>query len=144
MFYHQDPNPYLVSSSLFFLWPLYSALQIQELWGTAATLGGLVIASSSYHATKNRALYYIDQGAVSLLFLRSIIDGVSGDCLTIAVAVNCICFYLYYYGRMRQTLIWSPDFFIATASHAGMHLIVALGYVCLVAQYAENLKIVAE
>jgi hypothetical protein len=78
MFYHQDPNPYLVLSSLFFLSPLYAALQIQELWMTAAALGGVVIAAASYHATKNGTLYYINQTAVGLLFLRSVIDGLWG------------------------------------------------------------------
>ena len=142
MFYHQDPNPCLVLSSLFFLSPLYAALQIQELWLTRAALGSLVVASASYHVTKNGTLYYIDQAAVFVLFLRSIIDGLrgGGGCLTIAFAVNGTCFYLYYYGRLYQGLIWSPDFVVATASHVSMHLIVAGGYVALIAQYAENLK----
>jgi hypothetical protein len=142
MFYHQDPNPYLFLSSLLFLLPMYAARPIQELWMTRAALGGLVVASASYHATKNGTLYYIDQAAVFALFLRSIIDGWlgGGRCLTIALAVNGTCGYLYYYGRVTQGLIWSPDFFVATASHLSMHLIVAGGYVALIAQYAENLK----
>ena len=142
MFYHQSRNPYLVLSSLLFLAPMYSAYHIQELWVTTAALGGLIVASTSYHMTKNGVLYYIDQGAISILFLRSIIDGLRGGsgCLTIALAVNGTCFYLYYYGRLYQGLIWSPDFFVATASHACMHLLVAGGYIALIAQYAENLK----
>ena len=144
MFYHQAPNPYLVLSSLLFLAPMYSAYHIQELWATMVALGGLIIASTSYHMTKNGVLYYIDQGAVIILFLRSIIDGLGGGdgCLTISVAVNSACFYLYYYGRLYQGLIWSPDFFVATASHACMHILVAGGYIALIAQYAENLKTV--
>jgi hypothetical protein len=143
MFYHQDPNPYLFLSSLLFLLPMYAAQPIQELWMTRAVLGGLVIASTSYHATKNSTLYYIDQAAVFALFLRSIIDGLKGGrgCLTIALAVNGTCCYLYYYGRLHQGLIWSPDFFVATASHISMHLIVIVGYIALITQYTENLKI---
>ncbi len=139
MFYHQDPNPYLFLSSLLFLLPMYAAQPIQELWLTRAALGGLVCASASYHATKNGTLYYIDQAAVFVLFLRSIIDGLrgGGGCLTIAFAVNGTCGYLYYYGRVTQGLIWSPNFFVATASHVCMHLLVALGYSSLIMYYGK-------
>jgi hypothetical protein len=136
MFYHQDPNPYLVASTLTFLVPLHAAAQL-ELWQTQLVLSALLVASTSYHATKNGLLYYADQAAVTALVWRSVVDGLNGGplCTGIAIGVNAACVYLYYYGRIRQTLIWSPQFVTATASHAGMHLLVAGGYTLLLTLY---------
>jgi hypothetical protein len=132
MFYHQQPNPYLVTSTLTFLLPLSVALQTGNVETQRAFLA-LLVVSTSYHATKYRPLYYVDQIAVNYLVLRSFLDGYAGGpaSLSISVAVNLICLYLYTYGRLTQGLIWSPSFKVATTTHALMHCIVAGGYTCL-------------
>ncbi len=139
MFYHQSPNPYLVFSSLLFLVPSYYSSWSKQLWLTTYALNGLVIASSAYHLTKHHVLYYIDQGAVISLFARSIIDGYYGGttCIIIVSLTNAICFYLYYYGRLTQSLIWSPSFLEATVSHVCMHSIVMVGYSVLILNYGK-------
>jgi hypothetical protein len=139
MFYHQSPNPYLVISSLLFLIPAHYAHDVEQLWPTTYALRGLVIASSAYHLTKHHVLYYIDQGAVITLFIRSIIDGLYGGptCITISMAINLMCIYLYYYGRLTQSLIWSSSFHEATASHVFMHSIVVVGYSALILNYEK-------
>jgi hypothetical protein len=139
MFYHQSPNLYLVFSSLLFLIPAHYSSRVEKLWSTTYVLNGLVIASSAYHLTKHHVLYYIDQGAVIALFARSIIDGYYGGnrCITISATINLMCFYLYYYGRITQSLIWSPSFLEATASHVFMHSIVVVGYSALILNYEK-------
>ena len=139
MFFHQNPNPYLVASTLTFLAPFAVATRIQNTETQYAFIC-LLCASTCYHATKYRALYYVDQLAVNYLVLRSFIDGYAGGSasLTVSIAVNLICFYLYMYGRMTQGLIWSPSFKVATASHALMHCLVAAGYTYML-QLAEGL-----
>jgi hypothetical protein len=108
-----------------------------EILATAGVVGGLIVSSAAYHMTKHRTLYYIDQGAVMALVVRSFVDGINGgaDAFVITLAVNSICTYLYYYGRLTQTLIWSPNFYSATASHMLMHSISAVGYYTLLMNY---------
>jgi hypothetical protein len=132
MFYHQNPNPYLVASTLTFLAPLSMATQLDMIQTQNAFIF-LLVASTTYHATKNRVLYYIDQAAVNYLVVRSLIDGYMGGAasLTVSISVQVVCFYLYMYGRKTQGLIWSPSFQVATATHVFMHCLVAAGYSCL-------------
>ena len=136
MFYHQSPNPYLVTSTLTFVIPLYYA-NLLQIWSTQYVFGSLIIASSAYHMTKHPLLYYTDQCMVAALIYRSIIDGLAGGhiCTSITAFINILCGYLYYYGRLKQSLIWSPDFYTATASHACMHSLVAIGYTTLLYFY---------
>jgi hypothetical protein len=77
---------------------------------------------------------------VASLVYRSILDGLHGGCTSMAIAliVNSLCGYLYYYGRLRQTMIWSPDFTVATTSHACMHILVATGYTTLLYVYPDD------
>ena len=134
MFYHQDPNPFLVASSFLFLIPMQLAAPL-KLWTTQAVFWNLILSSASYHATKNRALFYIDQVACYALVACSIKDGYYGGngTLSMTVSINLACAYLYYYGYTYQCLIWSPDYRVATAAHMGMHLIGSLG--CTAALY---------
>lgn len=138
MFFHQNPNPYLVASTLTFLAPLAVATRIHNM-ETQYALIFLLCASTSYHATKYRPLYYVDQVAVNYLVLRSVLDGYAGGAssFAISVSVNLICFYLYMYGRATQSLVWSPSFKVATAAHVFMHCLVATGYTCML-QLAEG------
>jgi hypothetical protein len=132
MFYHQNPNPYLIVSTLTFLAPLSIAAQL-DATHTQNAFVFLLVASTAYHATKHPVLYYIDQAAVNYLVIRSFIDGYAGGAasFTVSISVNLACFYLYMYGRKTQGLIWSPSFPVATASHVFMHCLVAAGYSCL-------------
>jgi peptidoglycan biosynthesis protein MviN/MurJ (putative lipid II flippase) len=132
MFYHQNPNPYLVASTLTFLAPLSIAVQLNDTH-TQAAFTFLLVASTAYHATKHPVLYYIDQIAANYLVIRSFLDGYRGGAasLAISISVNLTCIYLYMYGRKTQSLIWSPSFEVATATHAFMHCLVAAGYSCL-------------
>jgi hypothetical protein len=136
IFYHQEPNPWLIASSLLFLLPALEARR-QHVAATATTLLSLSIVSALYHLTKNPVLYYLDQLAVLAIVSRSIVDGLKGGgaSLQICVAVNAGSFVLYYVGLATHGLIWSPNFWVATGSHAFMHIGVAGGYQLLLENY---------
>jgi hypothetical protein len=138
IFYHQDPNPYLMASSLLFWIPLQEAIRRGRRW-TVYTLSLLIPASLAFHATKHPALYALDQAAVYALVACSWYDGYHGDALLITTTVNAASFYLYMWGRLSQSLIWSADFQEATAAHILMHALSALGYTWLLKEYKQGL-----
>jgi hypothetical protein len=135
-FYHQEVNPYLVASSLLFLLPILTVRRL-HLAATAHTLLSVAVISTAYHATKNPILYWVDQAAVGNLVWRSVVDGWKGGgtALRISAAVNTGAFILYYVGRATGSLIWSKEFWFATASHATLHIGVVAGYLQLLQNY---------
>ncbi len=135
-FYHQEPNLTLMASSCFFILPALYAYSLKHT-RTAFAFSVLTLSSVTYHATKHATLYYIDQACVMTIVALSFLDGVRGGpaCLSCAVAGNLGSWILYTVGRHTQSLIWSPDYTVATRSHAAMHLLVGSLYLLLLQKY---------
>jgi hypothetical protein len=130
MFYHQEPNPVLVASTLTMVIPMTIAAA-KQIWPTYASFLFLTSASTVYHLTKNPMVYWADQLGCYLISIFSLLDGWNAGtlALTISISTNLIVGYLYHYGRSRQSMIWSKDFWEATTAHFGMHILVTLGYI---------------
>ena len=138
IYYHQEPNPWLVASSFSFLVPYWMCRSHPA--GPRATqspLLALIAASAAYHATKDPVIFYLDQIAVWTFAWRTLQDGWRGGQKSWAVAAvsNTTTFVVYYYGRYTQSLLWSPEYAVATAAHMGFHIWVAAAY-CLLLRVA--------
>ncbi len=136
MEFKNQPNPYLVLSSLLYIVPLYAANQANiQIAKSAFSL--LLPASIAYHATRHPIIYYIDQVGVYSVVVGSWIDGYNGGQISsfYAILSNIISFYLFFWGKMTGTLIWSNSYFISTTSHALLHAASAIGYTFLILNY---------
>ena len=132
IFYHQEPNLYLATSSILYSIPLYAAI-LADQYLTFCALALVIPTSIVYHSTKHPIAYYLDQIGVYSVVFCSWYDGYRGGPATLCISFlsNAASFYLYMWGRKTQSLIWSPDYRIATASHVLLHAVSALGYTAL-------------
>ena len=134
-----SPNPYLVTSTLFFLVPAALAVQM-GLMAPAIIFSCLVVASISYHTTKDSTLFWIDQvacaAAIGGLGYLAWITGPIG--YVIGVLTAGACGLLYYYGWYTTSLVWSPEFWPATRAHILMHTIATVGTVAALLAFKEK------
>jgi len=122
-----NPNPYLVLSSLSFLAPSVVAYQTKNL-DLAALYMMIWVISSTYHATKDPYLVYVDYLLAQVTHGITVYRILPGGYVTMPY-YSCwfmYTFFIYCYGYMNQVLIWDPDLDKATPWHMSLHVSVGL------------------
>lgn len=117
------PNYWLVASSQAFLIPAILSYNV-HVYTTTSIYLFLWLSSIYYHSTKSLPAFYIDQVAVWLAVVRSFVDGYN----TYPYGILCtlVVHGYNYYVFVHAKHCWSPDFWISTSAHAGIHIFTSI------------------
>ena len=117
------PNYWLVLSSLSFLGPVVICYQTNNYY-----LSGIycmvTLVSSSYHATKNPIILYIDyplNQLAHIITFHRILDGGWASLPYYSIWLSYVLF-IYYYGYSHKIMTWNPDLEKATPWHMSLHI----------------------
>lgn len=122
-----QPNPMLFLSSFSYILPCIVCYSVGQP-ALATLYGAVIVVSSSYHATKNSALLWLDVPLAHIAHLLSLAFIVKGGWWSMPAYFAWLVYALtaYYYGQRTQTLIWDPDVDRATPWHMGLHALTSL------------------
>ena len=117
------PNLWLVASAQSFLLPVALAYRF-SVYPTMYVYTFLWLSSMYYHSTKSLPSFYIDQVAVWIAVTLSFVDGYNTYPygFLCAVAANGYNYYVFVHARH----CFSPDLFISTTAHAGIHIFTSI------------------
>jgi len=118
-----DPNPYLVASSLSFLFPslLFYTLRLPFL----SSIYGLVACTSSiYHATKHPAILWVDYPLNHISHIATVSYIIQGGWISMPAYVVWLIYTVltYYVGYRMSSMVWDPVHDRATPWHALLHI----------------------
>jgi hypothetical protein len=130
------PNALLITSPLTFFFPIY----IAELLGYTAYSRALqlVIATSFwYHSSYSKPAYIADQLAIAACEVAGFAIAWQTHLfgLTIFSVTNAYTIYMYFYGKVTQTLAFERDMFAQSWFHASIHFLAALAHTILLLKH---------
>ena len=133
------PNYWLVASSHVFIFPIVHSYNA-EIYSTTCAYTFLYLTSIYYHSTYSEFGFYIDQFAIGVSIMRSIVDGFLSYPFGIlgTIAANIYNYYIFVHTKQCN----NPDIRIATAAHASMHIFAAIAVslqMMLIAQQKNSL-----
>ena len=117
------PNMWLVLSSLSFLAP---AITCYKTNNTHLTVVYILVTtvSSTYHATKNQSLIYLDYSLSQLAHAMTVYTIIKGGWSSMPYYFVWLMYVvlIYYCGNLNKTLVWNPNLEEATPWHMSLHI----------------------
>ena len=118
-----NTNPWLVATSLTFLWPA-TLFAFQGQWTLYYSNLAVVVASGLYHSTKLTPLYYIDMVAANSLAILHSIHAIQLGVPWIPIPGILYSILMFCVGYRYRQFVWARSFALATFWHITMHMTV--------------------